>query len=178
MIYVEGTTPDEDTARLLEALAESLQRLSIQLPPARKTDDEYVEILKARELAQAAHLMGSATRIVGPPGFEWTMISKATSDETLEPSPLNRTIVVKRYRSIQHLRAALYPQAGYLQTVGYCLDDSELEPYARMLGDIGVTRLCPFGRMTFPIAGTPHDGRYELYELVNYLTIEGERGEG
>ncbi|WP_449375465.1 acyl-CoA reductase [Bosea thiooxidans] len=40
------------------------------------------------------------------------------------------------------------------------------------MGEIGVSRIAPLGRMTAPEAGWHHDGRFSLLDLVTLTEIE------
>jgi len=173
MIFVEESVPAGDMQRFLDSLAGSLKKLNDAFPPGRRSSDEYVEVLKYRELAMAKHFVtGQPVSVIGPETLDWTIISEEKSGEGFEPSPLNRTILIKRYSSLHALADLFREHSSYLQTVGYRLSETELSEYAVTLSSVGVTRLCPFGIMAIPTAGTPHDGGYILRDLVRFSVVE------
>lgn len=173
-LFIERSVSDEEAGRFIDSLTGSLKKMNAAFPPGRRSDDEYVEVMKTRELAMAKHLVtGEPISVLGPKTFDWTIIfEEKTGGEAFEPSPLNRTIIIRRYQSLDALSDLFKNHSFYLQTVGYCLNSSEVPEYAVRLSSLGATRLCPFGIMAIPVAGTPHDGGYILRDLVRFTVIE------
>ena len=119
--------------------------------------------------------LGKSVTLVrhGPKTFEWTIIFEEKEKlKEFEPSPLNRTIIIKRYSSLGALADLFRGHSFYLQTAGYCLDKSQVREYAVELSSRGVTRLCPFGMMSIPSPGTPHDGGFALRELTRFTVVD------
>ena len=174
MLFLEDAIPDNDVKRFIDSLSESLEKMNAVFTPGRRSDDEYVEVMKTRELAMAKHLVtGKPISVIGPRTFDWTIIFEEKGEaREFEPSPLNRTIIIKRYASLKTFSDLFKGQSFYLQTVGCCLDNSEVPEYAARLSGLGVTRLCPFGSMAIPVAGTPHDGSFALRDLTRFTVVE------
>ena len=174
MIFVEKSVSDNEMKNFIDSLSGSLQKMHNMFPPTSRSDDEYVEILKTRELAMAGHLVtGKPVSVIGPKTLDWTIIfEKESGIGEVELSPLNRTILIKRYSSLKALIELLNEHSSYLQTVGCCLDKTEIPEYAIKLSSMGVTRLCPFGVMAIPTAGTPHDGSFALRDLTRFTVVE------
>ena len=171
-IFVEESVPREKIQQFTDSLAKSLEKLNRQFPPGHRSDDEYVEVMRARELAMAKGIIGKDdVAVIGPKTFEWTIISEGSSS-VFEGSPLNRTILVKRYRSLDSLADSFKGQSFYLQTAGCCLATSEVTKYTAGLSSMGITRLCPFGVMAMPLPGAPHDGAYDLRDLTRFTVAE------
>ncbi|MFA5143599.1 MAG: acyl-CoA reductase [Candidatus Omnitrophota bacterium] len=173
-LFLEESIPAGELKKFVDALAASLEKANTVFPPSRRSDDEYVEILKARELADAKGLMTSdPVSVIGPATFDWTIIlEEKGSAKDFEASPLNRTIRVKRYTSLRTLSDLFKGYAFYLQTAGCCLGSEETGEYGAGLSACGVTRLCPFGSMTIPTPGTPHDGSFSMRDLTRITVIE------
>ena len=173
MILIEKSASDEKTGEFLKTLAESLERRTEEFPLGARTDDENVEILRARELALAKGIVKKEKiGISGPKMLDWTIIYDEEKDLTLQFSPLNRTMIVKRYSSMKSLEDLFKGRAFYLQTAGYALGEEEVADYAKLLSKLGVTRLCRFGIMPIPTPGTPHDGSYALRDLTRVTVVE------
>jgi hypothetical protein len=173
-VFVDESIADDRMKLFLDSLAGSMRKITAHIPPAERSSDEHVEILRARELALARSIVtGGETRIDGPGTLEWTVIYNKgqAKDDGAEVSPLNRTILVKRYRSLEGLAGLLRQRSFYLQTIGYCLAENEIQDYAAALSAAGVTRLCPFGVMAIPTPGAPHDGAYALRDLTRAAVI-------
>ncbi len=174
MIFLESSISQLDTQKFISSLSESLNRMAVAFPPGQKSDDEYVELMKTRELAVAANLAtGRPISVIGPKTFDWTIIFEDhNSAHEFQPSPLNRTIIIRRYSFPNTLEDIFRGHSFYLQTVGCCLGKSEIDEYAIRLSAMGVTRLCPFGSMAIPVPGTPHDGSFALLDLTRFTTVE------
>ena len=173
-LFIDGAISAPRAREFIDSLAESLRAMNRRFPPARRSDDEYVEILRAREAALAKRFAtGEDVRVVGPKTLDWTIIyHDRAAGRRFEPSPLNRTIIIKRYNSLDDLSVILEGQSFYLQSVGYCLGDLEVSRVAAVLSRAGATRLSPFGAMAMPVPGTPHDGIYALRDLTRFTVIE------
>ena len=174
VFFIESSAPEEKVDIFIGSLARSLESLNGAFPPAKRTDDEHVEILKTRELAMArSFVTGEKTLVVGPATLDWTIIyEKERKNLAFELSPLNRTIIIKRYQSLAALLGLFRKNSFYLQTIGYCLSEDEVGEYAKALSREGVTRLCPFGVMAIPTPGAPHDGSYALRGLTRLTVVE------
>jgi hypothetical protein len=90
----------------------------------------------------------------------------------LEPSALNRTVLVVAVDDLVQVLPEIARSRVYLQTVGLAAAPTELFALAELLGQAGVTRICALGRMTSPEAGWHHDGRFNLLDLVQMVEIE------
>lgn len=169
----EGISPAREKA-FIDALTESFRAMNERFPPGARSSDECVEVLRARELATAKHIMAKEpVSVIGSETFDWTIIHDTSREgRSFEFSPLNRTLFVKRYGSLKDLAGLLKGQSFYLQTVGYCLESSEVPEYADILSKAGATRLCPFGIMAIPAPGTPHDGAFPLRDLTRFMVVE------
>lgn len=174
MLFLEETIPDEKIGQFIDSLKASLDRMAGRFPPAGRTDDEDVEVLKTREVAMARHFMtGEPVLVAGPKTLEWTIVHIGhPNDSKVELSPLNRTLIVKRFASARALEKILKDHSFYLQTIGYCLAEREVPDYAVILSRLGATRLCRFGVMAIPTPGAPHDGGYALRDLTRATVIE------
>lgn len=169
-IFVENLDSEEGSC-FLESLSASLERVSTLFPPLEKSKDEYVELLKTTELAIAGDCLGEKNKVFTD-GDRWRIIAKYKEDNDIIYSPLNRTIYVTSYSSFENVAKKLSESSFYLQTAGYSLTSNEFMNIGISLAKAGVTRLCPFGKMTIPEPGTPHDGKYLLHDLARVTVIE------
>ena len=174
MIFVEEKVSDARMKEFLGALETAFKNINSTIPSANRSNDEFVEVLKARELAKyKACAANERVTVMGPDNLDWTIICDMDMrNKDFELSPLNRTLLIKRYRSPDDLIQSVKEQAFYLQTVGYALGEKEISGYAMALSRAGATRLCPFGIMVIPKPGTPHDGSYALRDLTRMMSVE------
>lgn len=137
------------------------------LDRARLDDDEYVDLLKEKSRAQYSFSHTDIDFIEGKDYF----IHYEPSD-TLRPSPLNRTLIIKSYKNVKDLSKKLENFKFYLQTCGLAVTKDEKDFYLNTLSCCGIKRFTQIGCMLQGMNGGPHDGRFGLTELVNCVSYE------
>lgn len=153
----------------LKALFEELKKFLDDplFPRGRLGADESVELLKEKEKARYDHLMKLGLRLEGE-----TYLLHAEPEDYLRTSPLNRTLIFKKFHSFSHLVNQVKPFRFYLQSCGYQTGAFEKNTLLTQLALAGVKRFSPLGSMSEGHPGLPHDGRYGLVELVQFVTDE------
>ena len=131
------------------------------------SDDEMVEILKETYRGYYSELMEGGRVLAG----EEHLIHLEES-KLLRPSPLGRSLIVKRFKDLEDLYVQLEPFSYYLQSCSYLFSESEKESYLNLLSLTGLKRFAPLGTITMGMEGAPHDGRYVLRELVHFVGDE------
>ena len=163
--FVEGA---ENAKAVANALVKELEGLEKTLPPGRIGDDVAVEIRKLRSIAEISEARGAGLlRAPGTGSLSWTVI--VDEKPGLEPSPLHRTIRIMPYRSIEEVENIVAPLRGYLQTLGYAGSLEEVERFS----ECGVQRIFELGRMHGGDIDDPHDGQYDLPQLLNLVVARG-----
>jgi hypothetical protein len=158
-LFVESKIPKEKIDALLQVLGVELDKMALIIPPIRDADD-YVEILKARELWSAEEIIrGSLAQIRGE---SWTINLWRRWSSGLIPSCLYRYLQVMPFEDFDHLAHGLWQERILLQTLGHCASPSELPSLRGKMGKIGISRICPLGRMPSPVGTEPHDGNFDL----------------
>jgi phenylacetate-coenzyme A ligase PaaK-like adenylate-forming protein len=97
-------------------------------------------------------------------------------DSSPYPSPtgLNRHVKIKTFNDISYLSDKLNEFSFYLQTCGLGVTDNQREEYAFSLGTVGVNRFTSIGDMLNGLIGSPHDGSFNLMDLVEVLCDESQ----
>ena len=90
-------------------------------------------------------------------------------DVQIEPSPLHRTIKIVAVEDITEVTAKVEELRAYVQTVGLWADEGEFLSYADQLGKIGVLRIVDIGEMSGGEIDDPHDGAYDLPQMMNLV---------
>lgn len=163
--YVEGET----NARALgQELAAALATAQTRLPCGEIERDAAVEIRKARGLAILDEAKGTGFLHEAAHGLDWTVF--ATRRLTPEPSPLHRTLRLAIYDDLTPVLAELAAMRGYLQTVGLTAGRVEAARVADQLAEAGALRMLDLGRMSWGLVDDPHDGAYDLPQLL-YLVF-------
>ncbi|MEW6283260.1 MAG: acyl-CoA reductase, partial [Candidatus Eremiobacterota bacterium] len=189
-LFVQMPEPghEEDLIQaLVEALADELEALSASLPQGELTLDEQIEILREREVAAFGELVGESfarwpgyrplrfkklVRKGSPraPGTRWTLLWRNRADRL--GSPLNRTLVLHPFTRFEEVAEALAPHRSVLQSVGVGARAPELLDLSNLLAPLGVTRFTELGAMHRGKMGSPHDGTFQLPQLLRWSCIE------
>ena len=154
----------------------NIKALGNQLAAALETEWRRLATKPGRPLAVAARIAeardvacGLGHRVWLPPRrhLGWTLVHDPGPAFRL--SPLHGVIFLKTTNEA-HLRRALAPMAGRISTVG-CAGKTSSR-WEKLFLSLGVSRLCPAGRMQFPPLTWHHDGRPVLGELVTWIDAE------
>ncbi|MFL5784340.1 MAG: acyl-CoA reductase [Bacteriovoracaceae bacterium] len=156
----EGIDRNQLMKALEAAFAKAPKRSAI-------SDDEATEILKEKYRALYSELMEGGYFAEGD-GF----LLHGESSKFLRPSPLNRSLLIKTFKDAADLADHLRPFSYYLQSASYLLSASEKDEYLDELSSVGVKRLAPLGTITMGKEGAPHDGRFVLRELTQFIGDE------
>lgn len=153
-----------DEESFLRAVDEAFRKA----PPRGHIDeDEATEILKEKYRGIYSELMDSGRVLSGT-----EHLIHLESNKLLKPSPLHRSLIVKRFKSSEELSSLLEPFSYYLQSCSYLLGEDEKELFLNDLCTTGMKRFAPLGTITWGMEGAPHDGRFVLRELVTFIGDE------
>lgn len=151
-----------------ELLFQELHKeFTLSSPRGHIDEDEATELLKEKYRGYYSQLMDGGKVISG----EEHLIHSESSD-LLRPSPLHRTLIVKKFKNPAHLKEILEPFSYYLQSCSYLLSPIEKDEYLNELCLTGIKRFAPLGTITWGMEGAPHDGRYVLRELISFVGDE------
>jgi acyl-CoA reductase LuxC len=170
LIYVEegGAVTAHEFATLL---AQALAHWQSTLPCGRATLEESAAIQRVRDESEWQALAGKdVTLYASSGGTAWTVIYQA--DPVFMPSPLHRTVYVKPLASLTQLEVVLSRWRSYLEAVGVAVEPSRLVDIADLLGQAGVSRICPIGTLQIPPLSWRHGGRPRIADLVRWVGIE------
>lgn len=149
-------------------LLSALERAFSTAPARGELDpDEAVEILKERYRGLYSDLMGEGRFAQGE-----NYLFHLESNKYLRPSPLHRSLIIKRFKDEKEIFSLLAPFAWYLQSCSYLLDKAEKDAYLELLATAGIKRFAPLGTVTLGMEGAPHDGRNVLRELTQMVGDE------
>ncbi|WP_460153172.1 aldehyde dehydrogenase family protein [Pseudomonas sp. S2_B07] len=150
-----------------EQLVEAFERRALQWPALTPTDQEASEITTRCAMARLDLCFANQTGQVWN-GSGWRIIWE--HDQTLAPSPLFRTLMLKPVP--QHLIAeTLLPWRTVLQSCALICSPAQAPQLVRTLVNAGVTRIAPCGSIHDGYAGEPHDGVYALSRLSRRLSV-------
>jgi phenylacetate-CoA ligase len=152
-----------------ENLAEKFQQWNRMIPPPEQEFDVRVELRKEFELTRFLAVQGKA-QLTSAPDLSWSVQVRRWEDH--RGSPLNRTLMVIPYPDLSVLLDWLNPMRRTLQSVGLAGRPRDFRNVGLALTDLGVHRITEWGEMWRPNHGSPHDGTFQLRELVRWSVIE------
>ncbi|MCP4155779.1 MAG: hypothetical protein GY757_49090 [bacterium] len=158
-----------DVPELMKAIAPHLTR---QPPRGELSPNEHVEIQKEKFRAKASQFSDRGLCLEGE-----DFLLHYDPAPGLRLSPLNRTLIIKTFKNTDHLVRQVKPFAGYLQSCSYQVNDAEKNELLSALSLTGVKRFAPLGKIMEGMNGAPHDGRYGLTELVQFIPDESAGAE-
>lgn len=167
-IYVEG--PEEGARVFARALAAAMARTAGELPRGVPDPGDAAAVHQARGAAE----FRAGVDVFAGPGTAWTVIFDP--DPAFAASCLNRVVWVKPLERVADLPVLLSPARPYLQTCGVAGGDALRVAVAEITGPLGVSRVCPLGRMQHPPADWRHDGRPRLLDLLRWTEVERFEG--
>lgn len=159
----------EQIPNLLEALSRKFQEWEQKLPPPERDPDVKVELRREYELTRFSALKGQA-QFKAAPELTWSVQVRRWEDH--RTSPLNRSLIVVPYPDVDTLLKWLYPIRRTLQSVGLAADAGEFRDLGLRLTNLGVHRITEWGKMWRAKHGGPHDGTYQLTQLIRWATVE------
>lgn len=168
VVFVEGD--QQAASRFGQALAAEMATLADELPPG--------EVALARAWSVRQALDGWAVEAPGP--LELLPVLGGTAGhvvvgplERFEPSPLSRTVRVVPVADLDQALALVKPLGGLLQNVALAAPPARREALVEQLAALGVTRVCPPGRMGIPSMMWHHDGHPCLAAMLRFTDEEG-----
>ncbi|CAH1665412.1 Acyl-CoA reductase [Hyphomicrobiales bacterium] len=157
-------------AEFARHVAQELAALASRHPRRALSQGEAAAIAAWRG-AQETRAMDNTAELLGEPSDSWSVVH-ADAPEALSPTGLNRTLKLVAVDSLDEVPALVTPYRSFLQTAGIAASPERLFRLAERLGEAGISRIAPLGRMTAPEAGWHHDGRFSLLDLVTLTEIE------
>ncbi len=172
LFYVEegGPITPRDWAALL---AGELERLGRNMPRGTLTAPENAAVAAFRRDAEfRASLDPEGVTLFTTPAASDGATILFDADPAFAPTCLNRTVIVKPIADAAAIIALLQPVRAFLQTAALAIAPVRRDALADALGAMGVTRICPVGKMPDPDPAWHHDGRFNLLDLVRFTDLE------
>lgn len=169
--YIQG---EENARRLAPLLARELEKISQEIPAGPTDLNTAVEIRKIQSVFEVAEARGKALLLSSKNKLDWTVV--VDSEQTLDPSPLHRTIRLIPFENIAEILKQLAPLRGYIQTVGLAAGTDEYLALVRKLSEAGALRIVEVGTMFGGEIDDPHDGAYDLPQLMHLVHSRSSSG--
>jgi phenylacetate-coenzyme A ligase PaaK-like adenylate-forming protein len=170
VFYVEVKEGEPSIETFIYGLQGAFSDLAREIPRGKIPMDEEIEILRARELARIAEVYDEGSVLCSRGGTAWTVIYERSP--AFKFSPLNRVVFVKPFKSWADILGSIVEMGPYLQTASILASPSELKTLSKALVRCGVNRITEVGKMFEGKSGSPHDGAYQLQNLIRWALIE------
>jgi phenylacetate-CoA ligase len=157
-------------ADLIAGLEKAMKAIARELPQGELSMDEEIELLKARELATMAMLCGEGSIIFPLGRTDYTIIESRSATPIL--SPLNRCIIIKPFSAWSEFFSSIEAVSSSLQTLSFMGSPAELEEISSGLLSLGLLRITEVGKSHEVMTGAPHDGTYQLQNLISWAALE------
>ncbi|MCI0484435.1 MAG: hypothetical protein L0Y78_07620 [candidate division NC10 bacterium] len=170
LFYVEegGRVGPKEFAELMGT---AMARWARQLPPGPLTSEEAARVRRFRANYEAQGLAGKEVALfASTQGLDWTLIYDA--DPTFIPSCLHRTVLIKPVADLSEVGDLLRSWRPYLQAAGVAVVPERIGTIAGGLGQAGVNRICPIGRMQVPPLTWHQEGRSLFRDLLRWTDLE------
>ena len=165
LVYVVGSKPLE----VARVIARELKRESERLGKPPMTEAEAVALRRVRAEWEFAGISDGSTLALGPADLNWTVLARDAPG--IEAQALPRALWVYGVRDLETLRAALQPLEGRIQGLGYAGRQGERQ-LAGLAVELGVSRVCPLGRMAWPPPDWRQENRQRLMPLLDWTEWE------
>ncbi len=162
--FVEG---EAGAASLAGALAVAMKQISKKIPAGRLDADTAAEIRKIRTVFEIAQTRKEGGLLGSEKNLDWTIVVDKNME--LEPSPLHRTVKITPYKDSNEVSRQLERMRGYIQTVGLAVSPGERKEIVSKLEKSGALRIVETGSMAGGEIDDPHDGGYDLPQLMNLV---------
>ncbi|MBI2962400.1 MAG: hypothetical protein HYY35_01480 [Deltaproteobacteria bacterium] len=147
-------------AAFLEQLARALGELDRRLPSGARDASQAVAVRRLRDEYEWRALGGEPVSLRG--GAGWTVIDDPTAG--FRPSPLHRTVIVRRLDALEQLAAALGEWLPRVESVG--MDPWPDPEAAAWIARRGVPRVAPLGSMQSPGLDWRQGGRDPMAGII------------
>lgn len=160
----EGLLPD-----FCRVLAERFQKWQGLLPAPQLLPEAKAKLQAFLEQTASLAPEGSAPPALGR-DLSWSIQVRRWQD--FSQNPLHRTLIIVPYPNLSVLLDWLKPKRTTLQTVGLAGQPRDFRNVGLALTDLGVHRITEWGEMWRANHGSPHDGTFQLRELVRWSVVE------
>jgi len=164
LVFVEGAAD-----AFAPALAAALDRVERRWPSGALEPPEAAALQQVRGTAELIAASGEGIVLHGG-AAPWTVLVEPPGRPFR--SCAGRTVSLRAIGDLGDLAGELKPLGRHLQTVGIAGLGGRAQEIARMLGDLGASRVVPFRAVPFPPPWWHHDGRGPLLELVRWVDLE------
>lgn len=163
----DGKTKPNEFAQMV---ANELAQLEVRYPRRTLHMEEAASLSKWKQTEELKSFSNENHGVYSDTFGKWAVIYEDQQHTLM--TPLNRTVKIIPFHTIEDVQMQLKPLEKYVQSVGVACSPEELFHWATALAHVGATRFSSVGKMTSLEPGWHHDGRFNLLDLVNVVDID------
>jgi hypothetical protein len=154
----------------VSVLADAMNNLEKVFPPARLSVEDAAVIKHLQNTCELREIGGENIKIQAGKNLSWTIVYDPVQE--FVSSPLHRFIRLVPLKDLNDIINFLSPLKGYMQNAGLEVGDARKSAMLNLLAGLGVSRICPPGKMPTPSMMWHHDGLPCLGEMVRWTDAE------
>jgi hypothetical protein len=151
-------------------LARAMKSLEKKLPSAQLNIEDAAVLRHKHSSFELRELSGEVVCIRADESLGWTIVYEPLHE--LISSPLHRFIRIVPLKDLKNLFTYLEPLKGYMQNAGLEVAEERRPELFNLLASLGVSRICPAGKMPTPSMMWHHDGLPCIGEMVRWTDAE------
>jgi len=169
VVFVEGDM--QDTCRLAARVAEEMRELSRDYPPGEKPLSMKLAIRQTLDSLSMSGDGARESRVFSAGDANRGLVVVQRAEEFL-PSPLGRFVRLVPVETLEEALPLVRPLGHLLQNASVEANPGKRRALARVLADIGVSRICPPGNMGTPTMMWHHDGHPCIAAMLRFSDYE------
>ena len=162
-----GEVSPKEFMPLLEQAMKAQER---NIPPARLNLEDAAVLRHQHNTGELRELAGEDVVLRAAENLSWTVLYEPLKE--FASSPLHRFIRIVPLPDLKDIVKYLSPIKGYMQNAGLEVAEERRAELFSLFARLGVSRICPAGKMPTPSMMWHHDGLPCIGEMVRWTDAE------
>jgi hypothetical protein len=151
-------------------LEQAMKTQEQKAPPARLNIEDAAVLRHLHNTYELRELAGENVLMRAAENLSWTVVYEPLHE--FLSSPLHRFIRIVPLPELKDIVNYLSPIKGYMQNAGLAVGEDRRAEMFNLFARLGVSRICPPGKMPTPSMMWHHDGLPCLGEMVRWTDAE------
>jgi hypothetical protein len=155
---------------LVPLLEKAMGAQEQKAPPARLNIEDAAVLRHQHNTFELRELAGDDVVLRAAKDLTWSIVYEPLKE--FASSPLHRFIRIVPLSDLKDIVNYLEPIKGYMQNAGLEVGEKRRPEFFKLFARLGVSRICPAGKMPTPSMMWHHDGLPCLGEMVRWTDAE------
>jgi hypothetical protein len=151
-------------------LEQAMKAQEQKIPPARLNLEDAAVLRHQHNTCELRELAGEDIVLRAAENLSWTVVYEPLKE--FLSSPLHRFIRIVPLPDLKDIVNYLAPIKGYMQNAGLEVGEERRAEFFSLFARLGVSRICPAGKMPTPSMMWHHDGLPCIGEMVRWTDAE------